>query len=134
MRKFSLTSPSICKNFRVLRGLILKLRDFPLARLRRTKLVQSTRVYTARGGGERSTKRVGGTIWVIEGAPPPREGRGPHFITQALLKVLNFLQSSYNSADYRVNTRRVEWKVVVGTSLTVVNNRALNRLCVVHRL
>lgn len=47
---------------------------------------------------------MGGTIWVIEGAPPPREGRGPHFITQTPMEVLNFLQSSYNTADYRVNT------------------------------
>lgn len=47
---------------------------------------------------------MGGTIWVIEGAPPPREGRGPHFITQTPIEVLNFLQSSYNTADYRVNT------------------------------
>lgn len=70
MRKFSLTSPSICKNFRVPRGLILKLRDFPLAGLRRTKLVQSTRVYTARGGGERSTKRVGVQYGLSRGPHP----------------------------------------------------------------
>ena len=32
---------------------------------------------------------MGGTIWVIEGAPPPGESRGPHFITQAPIEVLN---------------------------------------------
>lgn len=32
---------------------------------------------------------MGGTIWVIEGAPPPGESRGPHFITQAPMTVLN---------------------------------------------
>lgn len=38
---------------------------------------------------------MGGTIWVIEGAPPPGESRGPHFITQAPIEVLNLLPSAY---------------------------------------
>lgn len=38
-------------------------------------------------GGE--NEGMGGTIWVIEGAPPPGESRGPHFITQAPMTVLN---------------------------------------------
>lgn len=37
---------------------------------------------------------MGGTIWVIEGAPPPGESRGPHFITQAPIEVLNLLPSA----------------------------------------
>lgn len=39
--------------------------------------------------GEGENEGMGGTIWVIEGAPPPGESRGPHFITQAPMTVLN---------------------------------------------
>lgn len=40
-------------------------------------------------GGKGENEGMGGTIWVIEGAPPPGESRGPHFITQAPMTVLN---------------------------------------------